>query len=174
MQGLLRFQPASTLAGWPARSRIDRLVDHVFDEAAQAIQPARGFAGANLYESPEAYLVELPLPGVKAEDVELTVQGTRLAVTARRLWEAPPNAQPIWRGFGTGELQEIVTLPGEVQTGAVQAELQDGILRLDLPKAERTRAHTITVNGDGRVRAAPSAGSVPANGGAEAPLGSSR
>jgi HSP20 family protein len=179
MQGLQRSQPIAPLAGWPARSRIDRLFDHVVDEAVNAIQPASGFAAANLYESPEAYLVELPLPGVKAEDVELTVRGDRLTVQARRRWEAPPNAQPIWRGFGTGELQETVTLPGEVEIGAVQAELQDGILRLDLPKAERTRAHTITVNGAGRVRDAPSAVSVPATGVAEAahgeaPLGSSR
>jgi HSP20 family protein len=177
MDLMFRYLPVATLASWPARSGIDRYFDRVSDDAMIAAQAGRGFAGANLYESPEAYLVELPLPGVKAEDVELTVQDNLLTLKARRHWEAPQNAQPIWRGFGPGDMQQTVTLPGDVTTGAVQAELQDGILRLELPKAESARPRTIKVNG--LVRGAPSAVSLPAHGGAEtvngeAPLGSSR
>jgi HSP20 family protein len=163
MESMLRYQPVSTLAGWPARSTIERLFDRVFDDAViAAVQPSRGFTGANLYDSPEAYLIELPLPGVKAEDVEITVQDNLLTLTARQRWEVPQNAQPIWRGFGTGEMQQTVTLPGEVNAGAVQADLQDGILRLELPKAESARPRTIKVNG--MIRGAPSAVSVPAHG----------
>jgi HSP20 family protein len=106
---------------------------------------------------------------VKAEDVEITVQDNLLTLTARRRWEVPQNAQPIWRGFGTGEMQQTVTLPGEVNAGAVQADLQDGILRLELPKAEGARPRTIKVNG--MIRGAPSAVSVPAHGVADAANG---
>jgi HSP20 family protein len=173
MERMLRYQPISPVASWPAQAGLDRLLARVFDEAVIAAQPVRGATGANLdanlYESPEAYLLELPLPGVKAEDVELTVQDNLLTVKARRRWEVPPNAQPIWRGFGTGEIQQTITLPGEVTTGTMQADLQDGILRLDLPKAESARARTIKVNGV--VRDAPSAVSLPADGGVEAAHG---
>ncbi|MBI3970911.1 MAG: Hsp20/alpha crystallin family protein [Chloroflexi bacterium] len=169
MESMLRYQPVSTLAGWPARSRIDRLFDRVFDEAVIAVEPSRGFTGANLYESPEAYLVEIPLPGVKAEDVQITVQDNLLTLNARRRWEVPQNAQPIWRSFGTGEVQQTVTLPGEVNAEAVQADLHDGILRLELPKAESARPRTIKVNG--MVRGASSAVSLPAIGVVETPNG---
>ena len=166
MESMLHYQPASTWASWPARSRIDRLFDRVFEDAEIEVQPFRGFTSANLYESPEAYLVDLPLPGVKAEDVEITVQHKLLILKARRRLPAPQNAQPLWRGFvGTGEMQQTFTLPGEVNTAEVQADLQDGILRLELPKAESARPRTIKVNGMIRgARDAPSAVSIPAYG----------
>jgi HSP20 family protein len=105
------------------------------------------------------------MPGVKAEDVEITVQDHQLTVTAQRRWEAPQNAKPIWRAFGSGEMQQTVTLPGEVDAGAVQAELHDGVLQLELPKAESARPRTITVNGT--ARSAPSAVSLPTDGSGE-------
>lgn len=172
MELMLRYyQPVSALAGWPAQSGIDRLLDRVVDGATIPAQPSAGFVDANLYESPEAYIVELPLPGVKPEDVEITVQDNLLTFKARRHWAAPPNAQPIWRAFGSGEVQQTISLPGEVTTGAVQAELQDGILRLELPKAESARPRTIKVNG--MVRGAPSAVSLPADGRVETANGAS-
>jgi HSP20 family protein len=164
MDLMLRYSPVAAAAGWPARPRTESAFE-------------RGFAGANVYETAEAYLVELPLPGVKAEDVALTVQADRLTLQARRRWEAPPNAQPLARGFGPGELQQTVTLPGDVTTGDLQAELQDGILRLELPKAASAQPRTIPVHG--AARGAPSAVGLPAQGGAQAangaaPLGAGR
>jgi HSP20 family protein len=177
MDLMLRYYPVATVPGWPARSGIARAFDRSVNEAVPAGQAERGFAGANLYESPEAYLLELPLPGVKAEDVALTVQDDRLTLKARRHWAAPPNAQPLARGFGAGDIQQTITLPGDVTTGDMQAELRDGILRLELPKAASARPRTIPVHGT--ARGAPSAVGLPDRGGAEAangaaPLGAGR
>jgi HSP20 family protein len=181
MDLMLRYYPAATVAGRAPRSGIERYFerafDRGFDEIGLAGQAGRGFAGANVYESPAAYLVELPLPGVQAEDVEVTVQADRLTLKARRRWETPPNARPLWRRFGPGEIEQTVALPGDVTTGAVQAELRDGILRLELPKAERAQPRTIPVHSP--ARGAPSAVGLPAQGGAgaangAAPLGAGR
>ena len=170
MDLMLRYYPVATVSGWPARAGTARAFDRsFFDEAVSAGQAERGFAGANVYELAEAYLVELPLPGVQAEDVALTVQADRLTLQARRRWEAPPNAQPLARGFGPGELQQTVTLPGDVAPGALQAELRDGILRLELPKAASARPRTIPVNGT--VLGTQDAVGLPAQGGAGAANG---
>ena len=99
----------------------------------------------------------------------LTVQADRLTLQARRRWEAPPNAQPLARGFGPGVIQQTVTLPGDVTTGDLQAELRDGILHLELPKAASARPRTIPVHGP--ARGAPSAVGLPAQGGAGAANG---
>jgi HSP20 family protein len=173
MDLMLRYYPVAASAGWPARSGSERFFDRGFAAAGLADHAGRGFAGANVYESAEAYFVELPLPGVKAEDVALTVQDDRLTLTARRHWEAPPNAQPLARGFGAGELRQTVTLPGDVAADGVQAELRDGILRLELPKAASARPRTIPVTGAARgaPSGAPSAVGLPAQGGAEAANG---
>ena len=181
MDLMLRYYRAAAVAGWPARSGLARASDRSVDEAVPAGQAERGFAGANVYESPEAYLVELPLPGVTAEDVALTVQADRLTLKARRHWAAPPNAQPLARGFGAGDIQQTITLPGDVATGDLRAELRDGVLHLELPKAASARPRTIPVHSP--ARGAPSAVGLPAQGGAEtangaappgAPLGAER
>ena len=159
---MLHDHPAAAVASWPARPAAAPAVDRGLDELGLAGRRGRGFAGANVYESAEAYLIELLLPGVKAADVALTVQDDRLTLTAKRHWAAPPNAQPRARGFGPGELRQTVTLPGDVAADGVQADLQDGVLRLKLPKAAGTRPRTIPVTGAGAARGAPGAVSLPA------------
>ena len=142
---MLHYYPAAAVAGWPARAGAAPAVDRGVDEFGFPDRAGRGFAGANVYESAEAYLIELPLPGVKAADVALTVQADRLTLTATRHWAAPPNAQARARGFGPAELRQTVTLPGDVAADGVRADLQDGILRLELPKAAGARPRTIPV-----------------------------
>ena len=166
---LLHYYPAAAVAGWPARAGAAPDVDRGVDELGPAGRAGRGFAGANVYESAEAYLVELQLPGVTAADVALTVQADRLTLTATRHWAAPPNAQARARGFGPGELRQTVTLPGDVVADGVRADLQDGILRLELPKAADTRPRTIPVTGAAPARGTPSAVSLPAPANGAAP-----
>ena len=166
MDPLLRSQPLSALASSPAQPSIGRMLERIFDAAVLPDHPWRGASGANLSESPEAYFVELLLPGVKAEDVALTVQDAVLTLQARRSGDAHPNAQPIWRGIGMGELRQRFSLPGDVDAAAVEADLQDGILRLELPKAAHARPQTIPVTGrrNSLVSGAVGDGSTPANG----------
>ena len=168
MEATLHYRPVSSFAGRTAQFAVDRFFGGLLDEAALAIKTPRevtAFAGANLYETPEGYRLELLLPGVKAEDVEITVQDNRLTVKAERRWEAPQNAKSIWRAFGSDQMRQAVTLPAEVQSDAVQADLQDGVLRLELPKAESARPRTIPVNGpagmNGTARSAPRAADGP-------------
>ena len=54
--------------------------------------------------------------------MEITVQADRLTLKARRHWEAPPNSQPLAARFGAGDIQQTITLPGDVTTGAMQAD----------------------------------------------------
>jgi HSP20 family protein len=103
-----------------------------------------GFA-ANLYETDGAYGVDLPLPGVKPEDVEVSLQQDVLTLKAKRTWATPEDAKPLWRGFGSGEWRQSFTLPGEVDGEKVEARLEDGVLRLHLPKAEHARPRQIKV-----------------------------
>src|SRR5207237_1631102 len=135
------------------RPTFDRLFDRLFDDAfgwsrenAQTPPRSTGIA-ANLYETAEAYWVELPLPGVKPDDVEVTVHDTLLTISAKRNWELPEQAQPIWQGFGGGEWKQSFTLPGEVNPEKVEASMEYGVLRLQLSKAEHTKPRTIRVNG---------------------------
>lgn len=150
---MVRYEPFSLFDRWPARSgydrffeRFDRMMQDAFNFASATVEPASSYAAANLYDSPEAYWIEVPLPGVKAEDLDLSVQQNVLTLKATRDWPAPEKAQPLWRGFGSGQWQQSFNLPGEIDADSVQAELTNGVLRLRLPKAPHVRPRAIKVH----------------------------
>ncbi|MGH2354328.1 MAG: Hsp20/alpha crystallin family protein [Chloroflexota bacterium] len=150
MATIVRYAPVSPTSRWATRSSIDRLFDRVFEDAFRptsgAAEPTLRAVAANLYETPEAYWVELPLPGVKPEDLEVTVREKVIDVKAKRTAQVPENAQTHWRGFAPGQWQRRFTLPGEVNAEGVEAHLEHGVLRLQLPKADHLRPRTIKVS----------------------------
>ena len=137
--------------GDPFFERFDRLLQDAFGVALAPAGSAReGTGGAvNLYDTAEGYWLELPLPGVPADGVDLSVQQNLLTLKARREWAPPEGAQVIWQGFGAGQWQQTFALPGEVDAERVEARLADGVLRLHLPKAQHLRPRQITVQGAG-------------------------
>jgi HSP20 family protein len=157
MPSIVRYEPFRVSLGSVARD-LDRVFDRVFEDMpgfAARTSHSRPAGAANLYETPEAYWVELPLPGVRPEDVEVTVQENMLTLQAKRAWQTPENAKTIWQGFGQGEWRQSFTLPGEVNNEKVSASLEYGVLRLELPKAEHARPRTIRVNAGPAITAAP-------------------
>ena len=139
MARIVRFEPFSVAPRRP-RPALDRAFDRmVLDTlglAPRYAEARRPGLTSNLYETESGYSVELPLPGVKAEDVEI-----------KRQWSAPEQARVLWQGFGSGEWQQTFTLPGEVDAERVAAHLEDGVLRLQLPKAAHARPRQIKVQG---------------------------
>ena len=104
-----------------------------------------GGLSSNLYETGENYIMQVPLPGVKVDQLEITAHDNVLTLRGKTEVTVPQGAQAIWAGMGGGEFREEVTLPGEVDADRASAEYHDGILTLTLPKAERAKAHTIKV-----------------------------
>ena len=155
---IVRYDPLALARAWPVRpgfgTSIDRLFerfDRIFEDAvaprsAGAWGALRPGLAANLFDTGEAWVAELPVPGVKPEDLDVTVRENALSVRAKRAWESPENAQVIWRGFVQGEWERRFTLPGEVNAEQVEATLEHGVLRLRLPKADHVRPRTIKVN----------------------------
>jgi len=141
---IVRYEPFGLLNTRPGFDALfDRLFEDAFGWGRNAAPSARASVAANLYETPDAYWVELPLAGVKPEDVEVRVQESLLTISAKRTWDMPEGAQPIWQGFGSGEWQQSFTLPGEVNADKVEATMDSGVLRLQLAKAEHIRPRTI-------------------------------
>jgi HSP20 family protein len=146
---------------WPAGRRSGTFGDPFFDRFDRVLQDAFGVtlaptadregpgAAVNLYDTTEGYWLELPLPGVQPDGVDLSVQQNLLTLKARREWAPPDGAQVVWQGFGAGQWQQTFALPGEVDAERVEARLADGVLRLHLPKAQHLRPRQITVQAGG-------------------------
>lgn len=141
-----RYQPQTM-------TRLPDLIDRLFQESF--VMPSafdrtnsgtsRPTFGVNLYETGDTYVLQAALPGLKTDGVDIQVVGRDLTIKGSTWSTAPENAQWLWRGIGAGEFQESFTLPVEIESDRVQATYENGILSIELPKAEHLRPKNIKV-----------------------------
>lgn len=135
------FQEAMTL-----REAVNRLFEESFVPAA----PTRdgGFVAAlDLSETPEAYIVEMAVPGMKAEDLNVTIENGVLTISGevKQAEEAKERTyHRVERRYG--RFSRNITLPVTVRGDAIEAQLEYGVLALRVPKAEEVKPRKITIN----------------------------
>ena len=99
---------------------------------------------ADVEEADDAYVVEVELPGVKREDVDVELAGRRLVVTGERK-ERERVGILRHRTRTVGRFRYEVVLPGEVDEDGVEAHLDEGVLTVRAPKAAGERPRRIEV-----------------------------
>jgi HSP20 family protein len=111
---------------------------------------AEGMAGVfppiNVSETDVAVFVRAELPGIKADDLEVTVEGSTLTLAGRR--EIPVEPEKVSshrREREWGTFRRSLSIPAKVESGQIQARYTDGILTVELPKAAEARPKQITV-----------------------------
>ena len=100
---------------------------------------------ADVEETDDAYTVEIELPGVKREDVEIEVAGRRLSVRGERK-ERERAGILRRRERVVGRFHYEVTLPGPLDEEGVEARLDEGVLTVRAPKPESERPRRIKVS----------------------------
>src|SRR5919201_1470916 len=123
---------------------LNEAVDRLFRDAFTTMSRFGGLS-SSLYETGDSYIMQVLLPGVKVDALEITAHQNALTLRGKTEITVPEGAQSIWVGMGGGEFREEVTLPGEVDADRASAEYHDGILTLTLPKTERAKVRTIKV-----------------------------
>jgi len=103
-----------------------------------------GTAGTNLWETKDGYLVQLLLPGMRPESIQVSVEQGVLSASGEPAWQAPEDARPIWQSFG-GQTGYRVQVPAEVDSATAEADYTHGVLTIRLPKAQHARPQTIKV-----------------------------
>ncbi len=132
------------------RDEMDRLVSDFFGPVtgaapARFAAPARGFPALNVWEDGENLFAEAELPGMKNEDVDISVIGNDLTIRGRR-GDQPREGMAYHRQErGVGEFNRVLRLPYDVDANKVEATLKDGVLLIKLPKAESAKPKKITV-----------------------------
>lgn len=128
------------------RHDLDRWFDQFFSPAMRAAggDADTWRAPAAVWEEADTFHVEVELPGVCNEDVDITYEKGGLTVTAER--KSPEGDRKYWhhdRNYGT--LQFSLRLPEAVDGEEVDAELKHGILHLKLAKRPESQPKKITV-----------------------------
>ncbi len=97
-------------------------------------------------ETPEAYAVTVHLPGVAKTGLEVTASADEIRVVGRRAWSRPAGWTPLYRESGDEAFELVLGHEHTVDTDRIAAELNDGVLRLSLPKAGAVKPRRIAVN----------------------------
>lgn len=143
MANITRYNPFQEMVS--LREAMDRLFEDSFI-SPRLIGGAWGRGvGSNLYETADGFTLQVPMPGVKPEDVDITVQQDTLNLKWETKLQTPEGATSHWSTFQSGQYQQSFTLPSPINPDHVEASYRDGILTLNLPKAEHAKARTIKV-----------------------------
>jgi HSP20 family protein len=136
------FQEAMTL-----REAVNRLFEESMVPSA-SVRNGGGFAPAlDLSESADSYTIEASVPGLKAEDLNITFENGVLTISGevRQSEESKErNYHRVERRYG--RFSRSVNLPTSVRGDAISAKLENGVLMLNVPKAEEVKPRRITVN----------------------------
>lgn len=122
-----------------------RQFDRVFGELLGSGRGlGRDYPAVNLYEDAEGVTLVAELPGVKAADVDVSVEaGTVTLKGERKAAEAEGTRHRT--EIATGRFERAFTLPFPIDADAVEARAEDGLLTVRLPKASSARAKRIEV-----------------------------
>ena len=139
------------------RQAMDRLFEESF------IRPRSLFSGGDsdtalgipldVSSTPDALIIEAALPGIKPEDVEITIVGDTLTINGQTSEEQErEDSGYLYREVRRGRFSRTVTLPTQVDTDKAAASFENGMLRLSIPKAEAAKPRQIRITGSSEAR----------------------
>jgi HSP20 family protein len=148
---LVRWEPFREFEMEPFREfgSLQREMNRLFDSlttrtgnGGMAFVPA-----AELKETPEAIHLKLEIPGMEAKDLDVQVTAEAVAISGERKSETKTEEKGVTRSeFRYGSFRRVIPLPSRIQNDKVQAEYQNGVLTLTLPKAEEEKNKVVKVN----------------------------
>jgi HSP20 family protein len=144
MANITRYNPFSEVVS--LREAMDRLFEDSFISPRQNNALSGRGVAANLYETAEGFTLQIPAPGINPADVEITVQQETVSLKWEVKIQAPEGATTHWNGFQSGQFQQSFSLPSSINAERVEAHYTNGVLTLQLPKAEHAKARAIKVN----------------------------
>ena len=100
----------------------------------------------DIAEYENEYVAIAELPGVKKEDVIITFEKNVLTVEGvRKPSELPQDARVLLNEMRVRDFSRSIRVPVEIDATAISAELENGILKVVLPKSQEARARTIAI-----------------------------
>lgn len=146
MSSLIRWQPFDELVSF--RDAMDRVFEDSF------IRPRWGWiapmSAANLaidmYETKDEVVVKAALPGIKPEEVQVSITGNTLTIKGESKEENEVKEKDyIRKERRYGSFTRSVTLPSGLKADKAEATFEDGVLTLKVPRSEEVKSKTIKI-----------------------------
>lgn len=98
----------------------------------------------DIYENDDEILLYADMPGVTKENITINVDNGKLEISAIR--NVQTKGVVSWREFGDVEFKRIFAVPQSIDVSKVNAELKEGVLKLQLPKSEAAKPRKIEIS----------------------------
>jgi HSP20 family protein len=153
MANITRFDPLGEMVS--LRSAMDRLFEDSFVSPLNWRTIANGDSitpPIDVHETDDEIVVTASLPGVKADDVEITMTGQTLSLRGEfKADDEVKRDQVLYRERRFGSFSRSLQLPVRVQGERAEASFTDGVLTLRVPKAEEVKPRQIRIKPGGDV-----------------------
>ncbi len=100
---------------------------------------------ANILEAQDGYVLQAEMPGVNKDGLEVTVENNELVIVGRRS-DPALKGDPLYRESRPTDFRRVFDLDPAIDMEKITAKMEQGILTLTLPKAERVKPRKIAVD----------------------------
>lgn len=134
---------------------IKRDMDLIFDDISpfSGIRRGNGGFGMELWapdtdmsETEDAYILTIDLPGLSKDDVDVSYQDNRLTISGERKKETEEEGEDFLRRERyLGKFSRAFTMPADVKEDKIKATFKNGVLTVDIPKAEVKKPKKVSI-----------------------------
>ena len=113
---------------------------------SETTMPVRVFVPtADIYETQDSLVVYLEMPGADKKRVSIRVEDGVLHVEGQLDFDRYEGLRPIYTEYNVGHYSRNFRLPNQIETGKIEAQMEDGVLIVTLPKVEQAKPRTIQI-----------------------------
>jgi HSP20 family molecular chaperone IbpA len=102
----------------------------------------------DIVERKNDIMVIADMPGIDEASVDITLENNVLSIYGKVDWDVPDKLKLLHGEYGIGDYQRVFTLSGDVNREKIEATVNNGVLKIVLPKAEAARTKKITVRAE--------------------------
>ncbi|UCG22936.1 MAG: Hsp20/alpha crystallin family protein [Chloroflexota bacterium] len=125
---------------------MNRQMDFMFGGTRGPIR--REYPLLNAWASEDGLLIRAEIPGVNADELDISMDGQNLTLSGSRETEELPEEARHYRNERIGgEFTRSVELPFDIDVEAIKASFADGVLEIELPRLPEEKPHRIAING---------------------------
>lgn len=144
--GLTRFDPIRDIARFDPFTNFDDLMRDLAVSRWRNADAAPAYIRINVSESDQGFEVSADLPGLRKEDIKVSIDGNLVSLATEYKQEKEEKVDScLCRERVSGQLSRSFTLPQDVDEAKAQARYDNGVLHLTLPKKTGGAQHKLTV-----------------------------
>jgi HSP20 family protein len=134
---LTKYTPETSLASW-----LDTFMEEPWYRSSAAFTP-----DLDIEEREKDYLVRIDVPGMEKKDLDISVEDGILTISGERKSEAAHREEKRYYYFerSVGKFTRSLRLPRGAETGALEANLKNGVLEVTVPKPVAAASHKVEV-----------------------------